>query len=116
MRHYDTSCGPMYCVPTRKDGVPELVIKPRPVGWGGSGGGLSEPPRFDPRSGGPRLIIVVRSLVYALRVHVRKTPGAMRIAIYVMCGLCPCYSTCAWLRCTYTLTCVARCNPNTAPE
>ena len=21
MRHYDTSCGPMSCVPTRKDGV-----------------------------------------------------------------------------------------------
>ena len=28
MRHYDTSCGPMSCVPTRKDGVPEFVIKP----------------------------------------------------------------------------------------
>ena len=27
MRHYDTSCGPMSCVPTRKDGVPEFVIK-----------------------------------------------------------------------------------------
>ena len=26
MRH-DTSCGPMSCVPTRKDGVPEFVIK-----------------------------------------------------------------------------------------
>ena len=87
----------------------------RPVGWGGSGGS-SEPPRFDSRSGGPRLIIVVRSLVYALRLHVRKAPGAMRIAIYVMCGLCPCYNTCAWLRCTYTATCVARCNPSTAPE
>ena len=35
-------------------------------------------PYFDPRSGGPRLIIVVRSLVYALRVHVRKDPGALR--------------------------------------
>ena len=21
MRHYDTSCGPMSCVPTRKDGI-----------------------------------------------------------------------------------------------
>ena len=31
----------------------------------GDSGGLSEPPRFDPRSGGPRLIIVVRSVVYA---------------------------------------------------
>ena len=28
MRHYDTSCGLMSCVPTRKDGVPEFVIKP----------------------------------------------------------------------------------------
>ena len=28
MRHYDTSCGPMSCIPTRKDGVPEFVIKP----------------------------------------------------------------------------------------
>ena len=28
MRHYDTSCGPMFCVPTKKDGVPEFVIKP----------------------------------------------------------------------------------------
>ena len=27
MRHYDTSCGPMSCIPTRKDGVPEFVIK-----------------------------------------------------------------------------------------
>ena len=27
MRHYDTSCGPMSCVSTRKDGVPEFVIK-----------------------------------------------------------------------------------------
>ena len=27
MRHYDTLCGPMSCVPTRKDGVPEFVIK-----------------------------------------------------------------------------------------
>ena len=27
MRHYDTSCGPMSCVPTRKDGVPEFDIK-----------------------------------------------------------------------------------------
>ena len=27
MRHYDTSCGPVSCVPTRKDGVPEFVIK-----------------------------------------------------------------------------------------
>ena len=27
MRHYDTSCGPMSCVQTRKDGVPEFVIK-----------------------------------------------------------------------------------------
>ena len=27
MRHCDTSCGPMSCIPTRKDGVPELVIK-----------------------------------------------------------------------------------------
>ena len=27
MRHYDTSCGPMSCVPARKDGVPEFVIK-----------------------------------------------------------------------------------------
>ena len=27
MRHYDTSCGPMSCVPTKKDGVPEFVIK-----------------------------------------------------------------------------------------
>ena len=25
MRHYDTSCGPMSCVPMRKDGVPEFV-------------------------------------------------------------------------------------------
>ena len=24
MRHYDTSCGPMSCIPTRKDGVPEF--------------------------------------------------------------------------------------------
>ena len=53
-------------------------------GWGlqarmlGGSGGSSEPSRFDPRSGGPRLIIVVRSLVYALRVHVRKDPGALR--------------------------------------
>ena len=28
MRHYDTSCGPMSCVSTRKDDVPEFVIKP----------------------------------------------------------------------------------------
>ena len=28
MRHYDTSCGPMSCVPTIKDGIPEFVIKP----------------------------------------------------------------------------------------
>ena len=27
MRHYDSSCGPMSCVPTRKDGVPELYKK-----------------------------------------------------------------------------------------
>ena len=27
MGHYDTSCGPMSCIPTRKDGVPEFVIK-----------------------------------------------------------------------------------------
>ena len=27
MRNYDTSCGPMSCVPTRKDGVPEFIIK-----------------------------------------------------------------------------------------
>ena len=27
MRHYDTSCGPMSCVPTRKGGIPEFVIK-----------------------------------------------------------------------------------------
>ena len=29
MRHYNTSCSPMYCncVPTRKDGVPEFTIK-----------------------------------------------------------------------------------------
>ena len=27
MRHYDTSCGPMSCISTRKDGVPEFVIK-----------------------------------------------------------------------------------------
>ena len=27
MRQYDTSCGPMSCVPTRKDGVLEFVIK-----------------------------------------------------------------------------------------
>ena len=27
MRHYDTSCGPMSCVLTRKDGTPEFVIK-----------------------------------------------------------------------------------------
>ena len=27
MRHYDTSCGPMSCVPTRKDDLPEFVIK-----------------------------------------------------------------------------------------
>ena len=27
MRHYDTSCGPMSCVPTREDGVPQFVIK-----------------------------------------------------------------------------------------
>ena len=27
MRHYDSSCGPMSCVSTRKDGVPEFVIK-----------------------------------------------------------------------------------------
>ena len=26
MRHFDTSCGPMSCVPTRKDGVAEFVI------------------------------------------------------------------------------------------
>ena len=28
MRHYDTSCGPMSCIPKRKDGVPEFLIKP----------------------------------------------------------------------------------------
>ena len=29
MRRYDTSCtcGPMSCVPTRKEGIPQLVIK-----------------------------------------------------------------------------------------
>ena len=27
MKHYDTSCGSMYCDPTRKDGVPEFVIE-----------------------------------------------------------------------------------------
>ena len=27
MGHYDTSCGPMSCIPTRKDGVPEFIIK-----------------------------------------------------------------------------------------
>ena len=27
MRHYDNSCGPMSCIPIRKDGVPEFVIK-----------------------------------------------------------------------------------------
>ena len=27
MRHYDTSCGSISCVPMRKDGVPEFVIK-----------------------------------------------------------------------------------------
>ena len=26
-RHYDTSCDPMFCVPTRKYGVLEFVIK-----------------------------------------------------------------------------------------
>ena len=34
MRHYYTSCGPMSCVPTRKDGIPELFIKhPYVVQW-----------------------------------------------------------------------------------
>ena len=28
MRHYDTSCGPMSYVPTRKNVIPEFVIKP----------------------------------------------------------------------------------------
>ena len=27
IRHYDISCGPMSCVPTREDGVPEFLIK-----------------------------------------------------------------------------------------
>ena len=50
MRHYDTSCGPMSCVPTRKDGVPEFVIKLlycRAVAGadtGGGGYGGSSPP------------------------------------------------------------------------
>ena len=38
MRHYGTSRGPMSCVPTRKDGIPEFVIKPlycrSDNGWG----------------------------------------------------------------------------------
>ena len=28
MRHHDTSCGPMSCVPPRKNGIPEFVFKP----------------------------------------------------------------------------------------
>ena len=79
--------------------------------------GSSEPLRFDPRSCGSRLIMInYCSRKSSLHVHISKAPGAMNIVVYVMCGLCPCYSTCTWLQCTYTLTCVAGCNPSTVPK